>query len=224
MSNSNSTSIDDLPSNELGNAPQQQLQQQSMPNSLQPISTSVHDSNNGGNNNINVSVQQPTSYNPNSFSLQQPQLTQNTDAINQIMSTINIAGNKLPSRDIPMSIPQDTQSRPNYIPQQQQTNNQQIDYVNFANNYAEIASKHKEAKEKEKTSDDFFDKLQIPIICGILFFICQLPVVRKTMFKYLPSLFFSDGNPKLTAMITQTIIFVLGIYILNNFIIVKFAD
>jgi hypothetical protein len=131
------------------------------------------------------------------------------------MSTINLAGNKLPSRDIPMMVQQDVQARPNYIPPRSE------DYVGYANDYVDISNKN---KEKAKRPEDIFDKLQVPIICAVVFFLFQLPIVRKTIFNHLPSLYFTDGNPQISALFFQTVVFGIFVYVLNTFVIGKNAD
>ena len=55
--------------------------------------------------------------------------------------------------------------------------------------------------------DVLYDELQIPILIAVLYFTFQLPVVRKNLFKFLPSLFSKDGNPNLSGYITNSLIF-----------------
>lgn len=241
MSIANATRIDDLPGGDMGMTPQMPAQQQLMPPiggsmmggspplpaALQPIATSVHDT---AAQQQQSPFQQPQqfqqppqfqqpqapTYNPSIYqTTQSPQQQMSSDAINQIMYTINQGGTQIPSRDIPMMCPTDEQARPNYMP------NNGGDYVQQYADYAEIARKNKEKEEKQRNKDDVFDKLQVPILCSILFFVFQLPVIRKSLFKFLPSFFFTDGNPKISALLTQTLIFAAGIYALYNFIIVS---
>ena len=217
----NATRIDDLPGGDIGGAAIMPPVGGAMPmpgggpalpTALQPISTSVHEQS---------FQQQPQPqqmgggapvYNPNAFSQpmgQQPQPMPgpvSSDTINQIMSTINVAGSHLPSRDIPMMNPHDDQSRPNYIP------NNSNDYIK---QYTEFSDMSKNNKEQ---SSDIFDKLQIPIMCAVIFFLFQMPIVRKSLFKYLPSLYFTDGNPKISALLVQAIVFAVGVYLLNTFV------
>jgi len=222
----NATLIDDLPGGggmmPVGTMPMPGGPTPALPNALQPISTSVHEQS------FQQQPQQqqpqqfqqqqqpggPTTYNPNAFSQsQQPSHIQSpisSDTINQIMSTINVAGNHLPSRDIPMMNPHDDQSRPNYIP----GGACETDYIQQYSNFADMA-KRNDANINKK--EDLFDKLQIPIMCAVIFFLFQLPIVRKTLFKYLPSLYFIDGNPKISALLVQALVFAGGVYLLNTF-------
>ena len=220
----NATRIDDLPGGDMGGGlmppvgsmPMPGGPAPSLPPALQPISTSVHEQ--GMMSQPTFPQQQPQIgspvYNPNPFgSAPMPQQPMpgpvSSDTINQIMSTINVAGNHLPSRDIPMMNPHDDQSRPNYVP-----GGGNGDYIQQYSEFAEMAKRNKEREGKDR---DLFDRLQIPIMCAIIFFLFQLPIVRKSLFKYLPSLYFTDGNPKISALLVQALAFAAGVYLLNTF-------
>ncbi len=221
---SNATRIDDLPGGDIGGGGMMPVGSMPMPGgptpalptALQPISTSVHEQN------IMMPQQQQQQqigggapvYNPNAFApsqqQQQPMMPMSSDTINQIMSTINVAGNHLPSRDIPMMNPHDEQSRPNYIPGVGNGG----DYIQQYSDFADMA---KRQNEKEIKQGDLLDRLQIPIMCAVIFFLFQLPIVRKMLFKYLPSLYFTDGNPKISALLVQALVFAAGVYLINTF-------
>ena len=42
--------------------------------------------------------------------------------------------------------------------------------------------------------DDFYNNLQTPLLLALLYFIFQLPIIKKYLFKFLPNLFGKDGN------------------------------
>ena len=226
----NATRIDDLPGGDIGGAAIMPPVGGAMPMpgggpalpaALQPISTSVHEQSYQQQPQPQPQPQQmgmggggAPVYNPNPFG-QAPMGQQHqpmpgpvsSDTINQIMSTINVAGSHLPSRDIPMMNPHDDQSRPNYIP------NNSNDYIKQYTEFSDMAKNN-----KEQSSGDLFDKLQIPIMCAVIFFLFQMPIVRKSLFKYLPSLYFTDGNPKISALLVQAVVFAIGVYLLNTFV------
>jgi hypothetical protein len=223
----NATRIDDLPGGDMGGGsvmmpvgslPMPGGPTPALPNALQPISTSVHEQNMMSQSTF---PQQPqmggtaTVYNPNPFGqapMSQPMTgPMSSDTINQIMSTINVAGNHLPSRDIPMMNPHDDQSRPNYIP----GGGNGGDYIQQYSDFSEMARRNNH--DEGKQSGDLFDRLQIPLMCAVIFFLFQLPIVRKSLFKYLPSLYFTDGNPKISALLVQALVFGAGVYLLNTF-------
>ena len=238
----NATRIDDLPGGDMGGGampmppvgsmPMPGGPAPALPNALQPISTSVHETfqpqqqpfgggggmggGGMGGGGMGGGMGGGPVYNPNAFAPSQPgpmmpmQSPVSSDTINQIMSTINVAGSHLPSRDIPMMNPHDDQSRPNYMP----GGGGGADYIQQYTSLADMAKNDHNTKNKK---DDLFDKLQIPIMCAVVFFLFQMPIVRKTLFKYLPSLYFVDGNPKISALLIQAVVFACGVYLLNTF-------
>lgn len=115
-----------------------------------------------------------------------------------------VGATDLPSRDIPqntISLQQDEQIKPNFIPEKGN------DYI------GDILNKEKILKENEKKQNQFdnidyiYQQIQIPILVTLLYFIFQLPVVRKQILVFLPSLFNKDGNPNFYGYIFNSIIF-----------------
>jgi hypothetical protein len=132
-------------------------------------------------------------------------LDQNT--INQIISGLQQAGSatNLPSRDIPQNtetIITDAQVQPNYIPQASNkdyiTEHEENDDI--VNNYA--------SKEKMSTSlDNLYDEIQLPLLIAILYFLFQLPIFKRMIFIYLPSLCSNDGNINIYGYVFNSILF-----------------
>ena len=58
-------------------------------------------------------------------------------------------------------------------------------------------------------TEEFYETIQMPLLVGLLFFIFQLPFIRKNLFIYLPSLFNKDGNPNLSGYLFNSAIFAL---------------
>ena len=85
--------------------------------------------------------------------------------INDLQKASQSGVTSLPSRDIPMN-----------------TNNIVIDNTINDNN------------SNINRLDKFYDNLQTPILLSILYFIFQLPIFKKYLLKYIPSLFKKDGN------------------------------
>jgi ATP-dependent Zn protease len=121
----------------------------------------------------------------------------------------------LPSRDIPMNtqpIMNDQQVQPNYIPQEKPTE----DYVqNYADENEMMYRKYKETNRKDSL-EILFEEFKLPIFIGFLFFIFQLPFVRKNMIKYLPFAFSGDGNYKLNGYIIVSVLFSTLFYVVNK--------
>jgi hypothetical protein len=88
----------------------------------------------------------------------------------------------LPSRDIPQTqshLTQDQQMQPNYVPQE----HQHMDYIREQQTNEEIIRKHSQREQQTNSLDNFYNNIQTPILIAILYFLFQLPVVRKNIFK-----------------------------------------
>jgi Fe2+ transport system protein B len=134
----------------------------------------------------------------------------NQKNLNQFVSGIQQASASgmtvLPYRDIPQNqeqLIQDQQIKPNFIPD----NINHQDYILNHQTSEDIVKANAKRKEKVDSLDVLYNELQIPILIGVLYFLFQLPVVRKNMFKYLPMLFTNDGNTNLSGYITNSILF-----------------
>lgn len=135
---------------------------------------------------------------------------QNIDYTSKLNSSLKEIGNgntlQLPSRDIPQntaSINNDVNVQPNYIP----PNNN--DYIANHITPNEIIQQNREKKHISDKTEEFYETIQMPLLVGLLFFIFQLPFIRKNLFIYLPSLFNKDGNPNLSGYIFNSVIFAL---------------
>ena len=120
----------------------------------------------------------------------------------------------MPSRDIPQIVSQvemDNQARSDYIPQSASN-----DYIGQMMSNDEIIKYHQRKKTKEDTIDVIYEELQTPILISILFFIFQLPLIKKQVFKFFPSLLKSDGNPSLGGYLYSSLLFGTGYYVLNK--------
>ena len=141
--------------------------------------------------------------------------------VNQFVTGIQQAASSgalnLPSRDIPQQqihITQDNSVQPNYIPQ-----NSNSDYIGSGQSSEEIIRRNAHKTEKANKLDNLYDNFQAPILIGALYFIFQLPIIRKTIFKILPPLFLKDGNPNLLGYTFNSIVFAILYYLVNNAIL-----
>jgi hypothetical protein len=204
MSNG-ATNIDDLP---VGGGIQPFLGQPSV-NSGNNIKIELSDKNNNTvkeqplsmNNNVNNErqPQQHSQYQQPQNQQQQHQQPQNQQQqsldMNQFISGIQRASAEgalsLPQRDIPTSqnhITQDQQIQANYIPSHLYGG----DYINQHISKDEIM--RRTSTSTGQFQDDIYNELQIPLLIFILYFIFNLPFVRKYIFTYLPMFFNKDGN------------------------------
>lgn len=184
----------------------------------------------GGNSTGNVSYNpNPTMMSNTNPGAQQPQqsqqppsspssLTLDQTTINQIISGLQIASSagatQLPSKDIPRStegLTHDAQIQPNYMAPA--TNR---DYIVENETNDEIVREYSRSASRANKLDDIYDELQIPLLLGVLYFIFQLPVVKKYLFNYLPFLFHVDGNLNINGYLITSALFGLIYYVLSK--------
>jgi len=146
-------------------------------------------------------------------------LDENT--INQIVNGLqraSIAGaTQLQSRDIPIttsSISNDAQVQPNYVPTQPlQENN---DYIKDYEETGDIINNYNKKNQNNNSVDDMYNELQTPLLLAVLYFLFQLPFLRKLLFKYLPILFSKDGNMNINGFLFNSLLFGTSYYILHK--------
>ena len=143
------------------------------------------------------------SYNPNEYSKEIQQLSSN-------------GGGQLPSRDIPTTTQQmtnDQQVQPNYIPQETRATE---DYIkNYADENAMMYRKYQEENRKDSL-EVIFDEIKTPLFIGLLFFLFQLPIVRKNVGRFIPIAFSADGNYNFNGYIIVSILFATQFYVINK--------
>ena len=127
----------------------------------------------------------------------------------------------LPIRDVPRnteSVVSDEQTVPNYIPRDP------VDYIreHHENSRSFMDHRAKMANQSESL-DVIYDTLQVPILLAILYFTFQLPVMRKYLLMYLPSIFNKDGNHNLSGLLFISVLFSCTYYginfVLNQFVL-----
>ena len=138
--------------------------------------------------------------------------------VNQFVTGIQQAASvgalNLPSRDIPQQqvhITQDNSARPNFVPQ-----NESTDYIGNGPSSEDIIKRNAQKQKTASNIDLLYNDLQTPILIAVLYFIFQLPIIRKNILKILPPLFKKDGNPNLVGYIFNSVTFALLYYITNN--------
>tara|TARA_Y100000592_G_scaffold13907_1_gene19636 strand:+ start:625 stop:1266 length:642 start_codon:yes stop_codon:yes gene_type:complete len=143
---------------------------------------------------------------------QQQQSGESMDINSFITGIQNAAANgglQLPSRDIPQSqnhLTQDSQLKPNYIP------DSNTDYIENSYNHNEIINQNKRIETNVNNLDSLYDDIHIPIILAVIYFVFQLPIIKKNTLKYIPSLFSKDGNYNFSGYIVTSIAFASSYY------------
>jgi hypothetical protein len=118
-------------------------------------------------------------------------------------------GHRLPSRDIPMDSTgyiQDEQIKPNYIPKVTLP----TDYIRDYDEKMDLKmQKHEQEKYRKEKAEDIFALLQTPIFVALLYFIFQMPIFNRLLYRtlsFLP-LFKEDGHLNLAGMLFKSIAF-----------------
>ncbi len=220
---SDTTSIDDLPTDpSMGSQNNIVIQKTEMNSGM------------GGMNN-QMQIQAPV-YSPNISGgigggmgmqpQQQPtmmaQPNQNPGVMNEFMNDLQRASvngmTSLSSRDIPMNTMNmmgDQQVKPNYVPQLQPNHPNHPNNNNYIEEHeADVANEVKYATEVNNNDnmENIYRLIQIPLLVGILYFAFQLPITRKYILKYLPSVFNTDGNYNISGLVFMSVLFALGYF------------
>ena len=142
----------------------------------------------------------------------QNQLNQND--LNTLISGLQVASQngmtQLPNKHIPqntINITNDPNIKPNFIPTPppQLENNIITEHYNNTNN----------VKHSENTTEIFFEKIKIPLIAVIVYFIIQSSIFNKLLLKYSP---INDNNNvfnKIFKGLFFGVTFTLLIYLIN---------
>lgn len=176
----NSTNINDLPTNPTNGG--------SIGGNISLVTSELQETNN------TVISQQPVN-NGGSLSLDQSTISQIVNGLQQA----SLAGaTQLPSRDISLNtdiLTNDLQVQPNYIPAPRDR-----DYILETDE--DINNNVWTRQEKmENSLDSIYDELQGPILLAVLYFLFQLPFLKKIIFKHLTFCCHKDGNYNINGLI-----------------------
>ena len=156
-----------------------------------------------------------------SFSATENNVTLDQTTINQIVNGLQQASSsgstQLQSRDISQNVDnlvQDPYIQPNFIPPQ--SNN---DYISEYDNNEDIINNYNKNINNNNKLDQLYDEIQIPLLISILYFLFQLPIFRRYLYKFLPILFFKDGNINLYGFVFTSALFGMLYYILSKIMI-----
>ena len=116
---------------------------------------------------------------------------------------------RLPSRDIPretLEYTQDEEIQANYIPKRAVSK----DYVREYEDMTDRNLREYEGKKKAMNSaNEFTDRMQIPVLIGILYLIFQLPIVNTMIFKKFSwlAIYDLDGNFNFYGLLLKSALF-----------------
>ena len=146
--------------------------------------------------------------------INESQISLDQSTINQIVSGLQHASatgaTQLQSRDISQNtegITHDAQIQANYIPPPAPN---QHDYIQ------ESYGQQQPQQPSSDKLDELYNEIQIPLFLSILYFLFQLPIVKKQLFTYMPILFSKDGNMNIHGFIATSILFGFSFYSVNK--------
>lgn len=148
--------------------------------------------------------------NTQGFSLDQSTISQIVNGLQQASMT---GATQLPSRDIPMTTSIDPHIQPNYVPPPPP---QQSDYIRDYEQTSDMINEYNKSAQRQNSLDDMYNEIQTPILLAVLYFLFQLPFVRKFLFSYLPFLFSNDGNLNLNGFLFTSLLFGMVFHFLNK--------
>jgi hypothetical protein len=134
------------------------------------------------------------------------------EMIKQLQQANQAGATGLPSRDIPSNtneIHADVQIKPNFIPEADNT-----DYIRNYQSQQDLVNQCAATQQNVDSLDSFYNEFQLPLLIGVLYFLFQLPIFRKTVKNILPSLYGSDANPNLQGYTFNSFLFATIFYIL----------
>jgi hypothetical protein len=180
MTDINTTSIHDLPTDPMG----------SNSNNISMVATEK---------NMAPQQQSPPQ---TTMSLDQSTISQIVNGLQQASVT---GATMLPSRDIPQNthvITQDSYVQPNYVPPPTNT-----DYINDQQDVSEYINSYQNDAQVKNSLDTIYDEIHIPLLISILYFLFQLPIMKQMLFKYIPLLCHNDGNYNLNGLLFTSLAF-----------------
>jgi hypothetical protein len=191
MAEINSTNINDLPTDPTNGG--------SIGGNISLVTNELEDTNN------TVVSQQPIN---KSLSLDQTTISQIVNGLQQASLS---GATQLPSRDISLNtdiLTNDVQVQPNYVPTPRER-----EYIIESDD--DINSYYKKEK-MENSLDSIYDELQGPILLAVLYFLFQLPFLKKIVFKYFPFCCHKDGNYNINGLILSCGLFGFVYYSLSK--------
>jgi hypothetical protein len=106
---------------------------------------------------------------------------------------------------------QDPQVQQNYIPP---TSNK--DYISEEDENEDIINNYNKNEKYGDSLDQLYDEIQIPLLIAVLYFLFQLPIFKRYLYKFFPALFSKDGNVNLYGFIFTSTLFGMLYYLLSK--------
>jgi hypothetical protein len=119
---------------------------------------------------------------------------------------------QLPDRNISQdttSITNDEKIQQEYVPP---VNNEK--YIENSISPDEVLNYNQNIESQNNNFEKYYQEFQLPILIAVLYFLFQLPIIQKYLYKIIPNLFKSDGNPNFFGYLINSIVFGTSFYFL----------
>ena len=137
--------------------------------------------------------------------------------VNDLQQASMAGATQLPNRDMPIlteQITNDPNIQPNHIPEP--------DIKDYIVDDNDDINAYYRGERVDNSLDKLYDELQMPLLLAVLYFIFQLPIIKKILFKYFPFFCNNDGNYNLNGLIFTCALFG-GIYYTISFMMKKLS-
>jgi len=148
----------------------------------------------------------------NNSSIQNQTIESYNELIQGLQSASQQGQTALPDRNIPQettNITNDESIQPNYIPESKSEN-----YIDNLVSSEEVLNYNENLEKKNYNIENIYQELHQPILIAVLYFLFQLPIIQKYLYKIIPALFKSDGNPNIYGYIINSLLFGIIFYFL----------
>ena len=173
---------------------------------------------NGGEENVQLTTKELSTNtvveNPVKELQEKRELDQN-ELIKGIQQAAASGATALPSRDIPIDktqITQDQQTKPNYVP------DGPSDYITEHQTSAEIIKQNAKVQQQQDQFDAIYTEISLPLLIAVLYFMYQLPAVRKMFLSTLPMCYGKSGDINLSGRLVNCLLFGAIIYGSNKLV------
>lgn len=116
----------------------------------------------------------------------------------------------LQHRDVPLDnarVTRDEAIKPNFIPHDSPT-----DYITEHQTSEEIIKQNAKKQTAESNAERIVSELGTPLLIAALYFMYQLPIVRRSFFKTLPMCYNKAGDLNLSGYVVNSLVFGLIIF------------
>lgn len=134
---------------------------------------------------------------------EQRELDQN-EFVKGLQAAAATGATSLPSRDIPIdktNIVQDKQTKPNFVPEGPS------DYITEHQTSAEIIKQNAKMQQQQDQFDAIYTEISLPLLIAVLYFMYQLPAVRKLFLSTLPMCYGKSGDINLSGRLVNSLLF-----------------